>query len=155
MSPTTTRSSLRQAVEAHRPAAMKPADWREAGSYFDFRGHRIFYRDEGSGPALLCIHGFPTASWDWHRVWPELTRRFRVIAADMLGFGFSAKPLPHPYNIHEQADLQSALLEHLGLSSFDLIAHDYGVSVAQEMMARSAATDDGTIEQRVLRSSAS
>ncbi len=115
---------------------MKLEDWRQAGEEFDFGGHPIFYRDEGDGPALLCIHGFPTASWDWHRIWPQLTSRFRVVAADMLGFGFSAKPQLHRYDILEQANLQEALLERLGIESADVLAHDYGVSVAQEMLAR-------------------
>ena len=41
--------------------------WEKTGLRFDHQGHSIFYRDEGEGPPLLCVHGFPTASWDWHR----------------------------------------------------------------------------------------
>lgn len=115
---------------------MKLEEWRGAGKFFVFRGHRIFYREEGSGPPVLCIHGFPSASWDWHRIWPELTARFRVIAPDMLGFGFSDKPRKHAYSLHEQTDLQEALLAELGIDAVDLLAHDYGVSIAQEMLAR-------------------
>jgi pimeloyl-ACP methyl ester carboxylesterase len=115
---------------------MKLEDWRAAGKFFVFRGHRIFYREQGSGSPLLCIHGFPSASWDWHRIWPELTSRFRVIAPDMLGFGFSDKPREHAYSLHEQTDLHEALLAELGIDAVDVLAHDYGVSIAQEMLAR-------------------
>jgi pimeloyl-ACP methyl ester carboxylesterase len=115
---------------------MKLEDWRAAGNHFAFRGHRIFYREEGSGPPLICIHGFPSASWAWHRIWPELTARFRVIAPDMLGFGFSDKPREHLYSLHEQTDLHEALVGALGIESTDVLAHDYGVSIAQEMLAR-------------------
>jgi len=60
-----------------------------------------------------------------------------VIACDMLGFGDSAKPLDHDYCLLEQADLQQALLEHLRVQRpVHVLAHDYGDSVAQELLAR-------------------
>src|SRR5262245_12699671 len=96
--------------------------WRAAGRETSFHGHRIFYREEGAGDALACIHGFPTASWDWYRVWPQLTARFRVVALDMLGFGFSAKPNPHRYTIAEQADVHEALLAELGIPAVHVLA---------------------------------
>ncbi len=111
-------------------------DWRRTGKTFAFEGHPIFYRDEGQGDVLVLIHGYPTASWDWHLLWPELTRRYRVIAPDMLGFGFSAKPLRHAYSILEQATLHEQLLQTLGVKRTHLLGHDYGVSVASELLAR-------------------
>ena len=115
-------------------------DWHAAGSHFDHRGHSIFYRVAGShtaSPALLCIHGFPTASWDWHHVWDALGARFGcVVALDMLGFGFSAKPRPYPYAMAEQADIHEALLGRLDIGSVHVLAHDYGDTVAQELLAR-------------------
>lgn len=110
--------------------------WREAGAFFDFRGRRVFYRRQGSGPPLLLVHGYPTSSWDWTPIWPGLTSRFDVIAPDMLGFGFSAKPRGHRYTIAEQADLHLALLDELGIDRFDALVHDYGVTVGQELLAR-------------------
>lgn len=111
--------------------------WRKRGHSFAFRGHAIRYWTAGQGEPLLLIHGFPTAAWDWHYLWQPLAQRYRVIACDMLGFGDSAKPRDHEYSLLEQADLQQALLEHLGVDSpVHLLAHDYGDSVAQEMLAR-------------------
>jgi pimeloyl-ACP methyl ester carboxylesterase len=115
---------------------MRLEDWKRAGKSFDFEGHRIFYVDEGAGEALVLIHGFPTASWDWYRLWPELTRRYRCIALDMLGFGFSAKPLRHDYSIVEQATLHERLLQTLAVKRAHVLSHDYGVSVALELLAR-------------------
>lgn len=112
------------------------AQWKQSGKTFTYRDHDIFYRDEGDGPVLLCIHGFPTASWDWQRIWEPLCRRFRVIAPDMIGFGFSAKPASYTYSIHDQADLHEGLLQALGVARVHLLAHDYGDSVAQELLAR-------------------
>ena len=114
--------------------------WREKGKTFQHRGHKIFYRDEsghGNKQALVCIHGFPTASWDWQALWPDLLKNFeRVISPDMIGFGFSAKPRDYTYSIFDQADLFEALLKQLGVTRFHLLAHDYGDSVAQELLAR-------------------
>ncbi|MDX1545762.1 MAG: alpha/beta hydrolase [Rhodothermales bacterium] len=125
-------------------------DWRRAGHPFDFRGHSIFYREGGTGEALLCLHGFPTASWDWHRLWPALTARYRVIAPDFLGFGFSAKPHPHPYHFGEQTDLVESLLAHLGLRRVLVLAHDYGDTVAQELLARHATRPGYALDLRAV-----
>ncbi|MGH8529812.1 MAG: alpha/beta fold hydrolase [Nevskiales bacterium] len=111
-------------------------DWRKRGREYLHRGHGIFYVDEGQGAPLVCIHGFPTASWDWAPLWPELTRRYRVIAPDMIGFGFSAKPRDYQYSILDQADLFEGLLAHLGVTEVLVLAHDYGDTVAQELLAR-------------------
>ncbi len=111
--------------------------WRKRGQSFVFRGQTIRYWVAGQGEPLLLIHGFPTASWDWHYLWQPLAQRYRVIACDMLGFGDSAKPVNHAYCLLEQADLQQALLEHLGVQQpVHLLGHDYGDSVAQELLAR-------------------
>ncbi|MEL7449256.1 MAG: alpha/beta hydrolase [Pseudomonadota bacterium] len=112
--------------------------WLAAGDYVTTPdGHRVFYRDsQGDLPALVLLHGFPTASWDWHKLWPALTMRYRVVAPDFLGFGFSDKPPTHDYSISEQAYIVETLLASLGIRHTLLVAHDYGDTVAQELMAR-------------------
>jgi pimeloyl-ACP methyl ester carboxylesterase len=111
-------------------------DWQRAGKRWDHRGRPIFFRDQGSGEALLLIHGFPTASWDWHVVWEALGERYRLIAPDLIGFGFSAKPVAYEYSIHDQADLIEGLLAELGVGRIHVLAHDYDDTVAQELLAR-------------------
>ena len=111
-------------------------DWRCAGRMIRFRGHKVFVRIDGAGPGLLLIHGFPTASWDWCKVWPGLARHFTLVAPDLLGFGFSDKPRGHRYRIAEQADLCLAALAAAGISASRVLAHDYGDTVAQELLAR-------------------
>ncbi|MBM7060095.1 alpha/beta fold hydrolase [Pseudomonas sp. UL073] len=111
--------------------------WRARGHDFVFRGQTIRYWTAGEGAPLLLIHGFPTASWDWHYLWAPLAQRYQLIACDLLGFGDSAKPRGHDYRLLEQADLQQALLAHLGIdAAVHVLAHDYGDSVAQELLAR-------------------
>ncbi len=116
--------------------------WKAGGRYFQWQSHSIFYKDQGAGEVLLCIHGFPTASYDWQRLWPSLTRYFRVISLDLLGFGFSSKPRRHAYSIVEQADIIAALLASLGIGQAHILAHDLGDSVAQECLARTHAQSD-------------
>ncbi len=113
--------------------------WQAQGQEMRFGAHAIRYWVAGDPAAepLLLIHGFPTASWDWHYLWQPLAQRYRVIACDMLGFGYSAKPQGHAYSLLEQADLQQALLAHVGETRpLHVLAHDYGDSVAQELVAR-------------------
>lgn len=109
--------------------------WQNDAQHFTYRGHQIAYWTAGEGPNLVLIHGFPTASWDWHKMWPELTKRFTVYACDMIGFGFSDKPRKYHYSLTDQARLNEAFVEHLGLKESHLLVHDYGNSVAQEMLA--------------------
>ena len=81
------------------------------------------------------IHGFPTSSWDWAKIWDRMNGQHSLIAADMIGFGLSDKPRGG-YSIHRQADMQLALLDHLGITEFDALVHDYGDTVGQELLAR-------------------
>jgi pimeloyl-ACP methyl ester carboxylesterase len=100
------------------------------------KGHSVVYRQAGSGEAVLLIHGFPTSSWDWHYLWLDLTARFHVVALDMIGFGLSAKPPGYDYSLFDQADIQEQLLRRLGITRTHVLAHDYGDTVAQELLAR-------------------
>lgn len=110
--------------------------WLDSGEHFDYLGFDIFYRVEGSGPPLLLIHGYPFNSFDWAPIWPKLTQRFTVIAPDMIGMGFSAKPVAYQYSVHDHADMHEALLQHLNITNAHILAHDIGDSVGQELLAR-------------------
>lgn len=124
-----------------------PQDWRAAGQTASLNGRTIFFRDfggDGAGrPPVFILHGFPTAGWDFHKVWGRLTARYRTVAPDLLGFGFSDKPDPHRYSIAEQADLMEALWDRLALDRCHLLAHDYGDTVGQELLARDNARPRG------------
>ena len=111
-------------------------DWFVQGLEFNYRGYSTRYWTAGTGEPLLLIHGFPSGSWDWHYLWHSLSERYRVIAVDMMGFGFSAKPRAYAYSLLDQADLLQEVLLHLGVEQYHILAHDYGDSVAQELLAR-------------------
>ncbi|NXF65420.1 MEST protein, partial [Ciccaba nigrolineata] len=125
------------------PPKLSPAllSWRSSGGYFTYKDQNIFYRDStgavGSSDIVVLLHGFPTSSYDWCKIWEGLTQRFhRVIALDFVGFGFSDKPRPHRYSIFEQASIVEGLVLHLGLrhQRINLLSHDYGDTVAQELL---------------------
>ena len=113
-------------------------EWEKKGDYLTINRHRIFVIDTAAKhkETILLIHGFPTSSWDWAKVWNALSAGYRLVAMDMLGFGLSAKPAPHKYSIHEQADIVESIVEQFGLKEFHVLAHDYGDTVAQELLAR-------------------
>ena len=113
------------------------AAWHQRGDRARVFGQEVFFVDSGgSGPVLLLIHGFPTCSFDFHRVFDRLAESFRVIAHDHLGFGLSDKPSDYSYSLVEQAEVAIELWRLLEVRSGHLVAHDYGTSVATELLAR-------------------
>ena len=111
------------------------AGWKSGGTLEEIGGHRIFVRrGSGSGPLVVLLHGYPSSSYDWRLVLPQLEATgAEVLAFDFLGFGLSDKPADHVYSLRAQADL----VEHLIAGrTARLIGHDMGTSVANELMAR-------------------
>jgi pimeloyl-ACP methyl ester carboxylesterase len=114
--------------------------WFEQGDYARVDGVGLFYRvADGGGrdlPWLVCFHGFPTSSWDWHALLPLLENRRRVLVFDFPGYGLSEKPPSRDYSLKRQLDAGEALLRHLQIRRFDLLTHDMGNSVACELLRR-------------------
>lgn len=121
-------------------------EWQRRGEYFSYQGLSIYWQQRGNvdAPTLLLIHGFPTSSWDWHKVMDYLSQSFRVITLDMLGFGFSDKPSKFDYSIEVQADICELLLKKLAVKQYAIVAHDYGDTVAQELIARQGQMPNAT-----------
>ena len=112
-------------------------DWKETGKSFRHKGlYNIFYQEAGAGETLLLLHGFPTASWDWHKIWEPLSEKFHLLAPDFIGFGYSAKPADFTYSIHAQADMIEAFMKKKNIEKAHLFTHDYGDTVGQELLAR-------------------
>lgn len=111
-------------------------DWYSGGRQLSWQGHTVFVREQGDGEPLLLIHGFPTSSWDWEALWPDLIRDHRALAPDLLGFGRSARPPGQRYRIAAQADLCVEVLRESAVDGCHVLAHDYGDTVAQELLAR-------------------
>ena len=98
---------------------------------------------------MTLLHGFPSSSHDWAKVAPALAERFELLALDFLGFGASDKPPDYAYSLGEQADVVEAVWETEGVSATTVVAHDYAVSVIQELLARRAEGTLGTEIERI------
>lgn len=101
-------------------------------------GHNIFfrYRPGSSDIFISFLHGYPTSSLDYVHLIDRIPTKYNVIAHDHLGFGRSDKPLGSDYLLSHQADLTCALYEAVGAKKVHIVAHDYGTSVATEIIAR-------------------
>lgn len=122
------------------PAPPTAAEWiAECETLVSRSGHRLAFRRRGSGPTILLLHGFPTWSYDYASVAVDLARDHTVVTLDFLGYGASDKPNPYEYSVAESADIVEDLAAFLGLTTLDLVAHDYGGIVGQELLDRQVA----------------
>jgi len=94
--------------------------------YFHINGHKLHYIEEGNGPVLLFIHGTPSWSFDFRRVIKSLSRDFRCIAVDHIGFGLSDKPEFYDYTVQNHSLTLEAFMNHLTLQDVILVVHDFG-----------------------------
>jgi pimeloyl-ACP methyl ester carboxylesterase len=103
-------------------------------SYFvDVDGIRVHYQQAGDehAPAMVLIHGFASSTLVWSQVFLKLAEAgYRVIALDMLGYGYSAKPRNGEYTIAGQAKLLVRLLDRLGIPRAIFVGSSYGGAVA-------------------------
>lgn len=114
-------------------------EWRAGGGFFDYKGFPIFYRRNiRRADTLLLLHGFPTSSHDYYKIWNRLAERFSLVAFDMIGYGFSAKPSDFNYTTFDQVDILQFLVSHLKLEKLHVLAHDYGNTITLELLARAA-----------------
>lgn len=119
-----------------------PTQWHQTGFFYPFIDEKGIQRQiyinqvKSDKPCLLLIHGFPTSSYDWYPLWSSLSKHFNLLTLDLLGYGLSDKPSDIDYSFALQADIIEAVLVHLGIQHFHILAHDYGDTVAQELLAR-------------------
>ena len=108
-------------------------------------GGELAYVDEGEGPAVVLLHGFPLSSFTWRHFVPALAGPLRVIAPDLLGAGDSDKPADAPLGIGAQAGYMRELLTHLDIERTAVIGHGHGGGIAQVL-----ALDGDVVDAMVL-----
>lgn len=97
--------------------------------YATVNGVRLHYVEGGSGPALVCLPGWPQTWFSYHPIAAELAQHYRVIIVDIRGMGSSDKPATG-YDKKTMAQDIYELLRHLGLEKASLLGHDIGGMVA-------------------------
>lgn len=96
---------------------------------------RVAYSDEGSGPAVLLLHGCPFASFVWRHLIPQLVPTHRCIAPDLLGLGDTETPAGTDWSLWAQAETMLRLLDSLGIERAHVLGHDHGGALAQVLAA--------------------
>lgn len=102
----------------HCKATVKGLDWH--------------WVEMGQGPVVVLLHGIPESWRCWRLQMPTLAKQFRVLALDMKGYGQSGKP-DTDYNADLVASETLELLDHLGIETFSLAGHDWGVMIGDHI----------------------
>ena len=116
--------------------------WMELG------GARMRYLRAGSGPALILLHGLLGYSFSWRYTMPALAPYATVYAPDMMGAGFSDRPIGLDHSLRGTARRLLEFIAKLGISSFDLLGTSHGGAVAMMAAAECLA---GNFNLRVRR----
>ncbi|HEY6119644.1 MAG TPA: alpha/beta fold hydrolase, partial [Pyrinomonadaceae bacterium] len=130
------------AVAAKLLMRPKDVDWRtnrdlifhsEYSRFANLQGRRVHFQDVGKldGVPLILIHGFASSTLVWSKVFLRLAAAgFRVIAVDLLGYGYSEKPRRAEYTIEAQAEMIVGLMSHLEIGEAIIVGSSYGGAVA-------------------------
>lgn len=135
-------------------ALPRPAERSIAYRTASVRGLDIAYRDAGpaDAPAIVLLHGFPSSSHMFRDLIPLLAGRFRVIAPDYPGFGFSSAPAPaaFAYSFDALTDVVEGLLDQLGVRRYALYMQDYGGPVGFRLALRHPGRVSGLVVQNAV-----
>ncbi|HET8943636.1 MAG TPA: alpha/beta hydrolase [Dehalococcoidia bacterium] len=129
-------------------------DWRDVskiGRLIKVNGETIHYVDEGKGPAIVLIHGLGGHTYSYRTLIPDLARDHRVVALDLLGFGYSERVRDADYSHAAQARRVVGLMDALGIETASLVGHSMGGEIAM----RVAAAHPERVDRLVLAASVS
>ncbi len=100
--------------------------------YFSIHGQSMHYIDEGVGEILLFIHGTPSWSFDFRYQIKALSKHFRCIAIDHIGFGLSDKPADYDYSTKNHAKTLATFIQALQLERITMVMHDFGTIIGMD-----------------------
>ncbi|MFD3522405.1 alpha/beta fold hydrolase [Streptomyces sp. NPDC058653] len=119
--------------------------------YATVQGRELFYREAGppEAPAVVLLHGFPTSSFMFRHLIPELAEDYHVIAPDHLGFGLSDAPPvgDFDYSFDALADLTAQLLAGIGVTRYAMYVQDYGAPIGWRLLLKDPAAITAIISQ--------
>ncbi len=121
-------------------------DWpcRDACRFVEAGGLRWLVMEMGEGPTLVLVHGTGAATHSWRDFAPRLARRFRVVAADLPGHGFTEAGAPDQRTLPGMADALARLLEACGATPDLMVGHSAGAAIAARMAL------DGSVRPRAI-----
>ncbi len=99
-------------------------------------GKNIHYTVQGSGPAIVLVHGFGGSTIVWDRLSEYLEPHYSLYALDLPGFGLSDKPVDACYALSSQADIVGAYIRAIGLEQIFLIGHSMGGVIVADVAAQ-------------------
>ena len=104
----------------------------------DVGGYHLRAVEQGEGPLVLMIHGFPGLAWSWrHQMEPLAGAGFRAVAIDSLGYGGSDRPTdPAAYDADHMQAYLIALLDHYGAEKAVIVGQDFGAQYAWNLAVR-------------------
>jgi pimeloyl-ACP methyl ester carboxylesterase len=136
-------------VLGRKLALKEDLEWElveKPGQVIDIDGYRVHYVEQGSGPAMVLVHGFGGSTYQYRKLMPLLARDHRVVAVDLKGFGYSERDAAAGLSQSDQVAMLRALLPRLGITRAVFAGHSMGGGVVQ----RFAATYPEMVEALVL-----
>ena len=109
--------------------------------YLSVDGAKVRYLEEGTGPALLFIHGFGVTAETWRHNIPALSSKFRVLAPDLIGHGKSDRPEAAPYSIRYYAESLQSFLKLLDVRDYIALGHSMGGLIAIRLALEDAGSN--------------
>ena len=104
--------------------------------FFNLNPYKYHYIDAGEGEVLLFLHGNPTWSFYYRNLIQSFQNKYRCIAPDHIGCGFSDKPQNYNYTLSTHIDNLEQLVDSLGLKDITLVMHDWGGSIGMGLAVR-------------------
>jgi len=113
-------------------------DTRIRHHFLPVAGVDTFWREAGppDGPVILLPHGYPCSSYEFRNLMPRLADRWRLVAPDYPGFGYSATPEDFDYTFDGYAAWLDRFVSQLGLERFVLYLHDFGSPIGARLAIR-------------------
>ena len=136
----------------------------ENSRFVEVDGATVHFQEFGeqTNPTLLLIHGYTASTYVWKTVAPKLAEDFHVVAVDLIGFGYSDKPVAFDYTIASQARMIERLMNRLGIGKATLVGSSYGGAVAatvaldyaervEKLVLVGAVTNDEALDNPVVK----
>ena len=109
---------------------LKEYPTEEVGKFEIVDSVKIYYEEYGTGKPLLLIHGFMGATYEYAKVIDELSKRYKLIVVDLIGFGRSDKDKDLDYSRKNMGYLMNKLMNQIGIEIYSVIGHSMGGEVA-------------------------